>query len=495
MVFILKKERTKMERRQLLKYMTLGAAGVGMAGLVFQKGTAVASPLNMPVVGTYDVLVCGGGTAGFPAAVSAARQGVRVGVIERYGFMGGVPATSIMPSWHHLNKRGSGFLIEFAERVSALGVGPDPLDNRHIEPEVVKYLFHEISMEEGVHIHLHEMIVGVIKAGNRVTHVITESKAGRRAYGAKIFIDATGDADVAYHAGAGVMKGDAEDDTLQGMSLRFRIGYIDIPKYLDWLKGYPQYCRGRKADHIEKLKQRYLKGLDIHMGTDMSNIWDSDPDPELPRNTYFVWASIRPNELSINSTRIYNVDGTDPDDLTKAELTTRKQAWAIWRYCKKHIPGFERSIIVETPCHVGVRETRRIRGDYVITHEDYRNARAFEDSVMFDNVTFDSHDSKKYDTFSRRGAVVDIPYRCFLPKGLDDMLVAGRCLSSDHLANSAIRGMWNSFQGGQVAGTSAGLSIKYGTTPRDISFSKLLDTLKKNNLVTSGDMHMKKSGQ
>ncbi|MHC4508164.1 MAG: FAD-dependent oxidoreductase [Planctomycetota bacterium] len=466
---------------------------LGLAG-----ATALAAGTNMveaetvretsgpvPVVGTYDVIVCGGGTSGLPAAVAAARQGAKVAIIDRYGFLGGNAAFSIMPAWHGLTDHHSGLLTEFAHDVAEFGAGPNPLENRHIEPEVVKILFLNMALRARVHLHLHHFITGVVKDRNNVTTVVTESKSGRRAYAAKVFVDATGDGDVSYHAGADYNKGD--NGKVQAMTLRFRIGYVDIERYLAWvIKNLHLGCfRGAGKRAIEQMMRRAREGRDFYFGTDMSRIWEKDPDEELPRNTYFVMSSIRPNELSINSTRIYDVDGTNADDLSKAEVTTRKQAWAIWRYLKKNIPGFDKSMIVETAPQVGVRETRTIVGDYVLTDSDCRAMREFEDSVLTCRVTYDSHDKQKYETFSIKGGLVEVPYRCLLPRGLEGVLVVGRCISSDHLANSAIRRMESAFQLGQIGGTAAGMAARQRITPRALRLAPLLEQLKKDRLKTS----------
>ncbi len=484
-------KKRKLNRRGFLQ--TVGASTSAIvAGPAILNAKTKKPSSKMSVVDDYDVIVCGGGTAGFPAAVGAARQGARVAVIERYGFMGGVPAYSIMPAWHGLISNQSGFLTEFAQKVDKLNVGPNPLENRHIEPEVAKHLFLTMSLDEGVDLFLHHFIKDVKMDGNRIDSVITQSKSGQRAFKAKTFIDATGDGDVCYYAGADYHKGD--DGKMQGYTLRFRIGWVDLMQYLDFAKEHLQYYRGRTAEQIESIKKRAKTGLDFYLGSDLSEIWKNHPDPELPANTYFVVSSIRPGEVSINSTRIYGVDGTDADDLTKSEITCRKQAWAIWRYLRENIPGFKYSAIVETGAQIGVRESREIVGDYILTDSDMRKMREFDDSIITSPITYDAHDKEKYDTFHIHGGMVDIPYRCYLPKNIEGLLVAGRCISSDHLANSSIRQMRTAFQGGEACGISAGMSANNNTTPRNLVFSDLLNELKANGLMTS-QRHRREEGR
>jgi hypothetical protein len=412
-----------------------------------------------------------------------------VAIIERYGFLGGNVASSIMPCWHGIRGHHSGLLTRFGEQVEQFGVGPIPLKDQHIEPEVVKILFLDMALEAGADLHLHNFIVGVTKEGSRIKSVITESKSGRRAFAAKIFVDASGDGDLCYHAGADYMKG--ADGQTQAMSLRFRIGFIDFDRFADWAEKHPEYNLGkdlRQAAERDK-KKDCRRGL--YIGSRLDQMYDKHRDryPDLPSNTYFNCSSIRPRELSVNTTRIYDIDGTEADDLTKAEIVTRKQAWEVWRFLRDNVAGFEESVIVETAPQVGVRESRCIVGDYVLTVRDGAANRQFQDSVQTCRVSLDAHDKKKYLVGDAgglvSGGVVDVPYRCFLPKGLEGVLVVGRCASSDHLMNSGFRRMENVFQSGEVGGTAAGMAVKTGTTPRQLPVEELQAELEKQGLETS----------
>lgn len=221
-------------------------------------------------------------------------------------------------------------------------------------------------------------------------------------------------------------------------------------------------------------------------GSRLDKMYDQyrDKYPDLPTNTYFNCSSIRPNELSVNTTRVYDLDPTNADELTRAEIITRKQAWAVWRFLKDNVSGFENSVIVETAPQVGVRESRCIVGGHVLSVDDGAANRDFEDSVLTCRVSFDSHDKRKYETGGNKG-LVDVPYRCFLPKGLEDVLVVGRCASSDHLMNSGFRRMENAFQSGEVGGTAAGMAVKKRTTPRGLSVKALQAELRKHGLKTN----------
>jgi hypothetical protein len=169
---------------------------------------------------------------------------------------------------------------------------------------------------------------------------------------------------------------------------------------------------------------------------------------------------------------------TKADDITKGEIITRKQAWAIWRLLKDRVAGFEESVIVETAPQVGIRESRCITGDYVLTTDN----RQFEDSVQTSTVFQDSHDKSKYRTGGR--GLVDVPYRVFLPRGLESVLTAGRCTSCDHLMNSAFRRMESAFQSGEVAGTAAAMAASRGKTPRELPVKVLQAELRRHGFKT-----------
>jgi hypothetical protein len=446
---------------------------------------------KIPIAGEYDVVVCGGGTSGFPAAIAAARQGAKVALIERYGFLGGVPAYSIMPCWHGLNYHNSGLLTEFAERVAEFGQGPKPLDEgSHIEPETVKILSLEMVLEAGVELHLHNMIVGTIKEGNALKAVVTESKSGRRAFAAKVIVDATGDGDVGYYAGAEFMKGN--EGKMQAVTLRFRIGHIDFDRYFDWAERNPQFFQKTSPERFAETRKKAKEGKAFYMEADFTDLYLKYPEPHLPTQSYFNGSSIRPNELSVNGTRLHRIDGTVEEDLTKAEITCRRQAYALWKFVKKRIPGFEKSMIVDVPAQIGVRETRTIVGDYILTEEDCRINKRFDDSLLTAVLAFDMHDVDKYVLELLKGTV-EIPYRAFLPKGIEGLIVVGRAFSSDHVTNSSIRKMESVFQIGQAGGTAAALAALHNLTPRDLPVKLIQKKLLEANVDINQDYYTGKT--
>ncbi len=437
---------------------------------------------QIPVVGEYDVIVCGGGTAGFPAAIAAARAGAKVAVIERYGFLGGVPAYCIMPAWHSIEAYHSDMLEEFCNRIVDSGPGPNPLQSKHAEPEYIKKVALQMADEVGVDLILHSLFVETVKEGDCIVGVITESKSGRRAYKAKVFIDATGDGDVAFKAGAEYTKGNAQGVT-QGMTIRFRIGNIDFERYFDWVSQNKQYYFNVSDDELNARRECAKKGIEFYMSADLAEFYKKfdNNGKSLPVLSYFNSSSIRKNELSVNATRVYNVDGTKQEDLAYAEVQCRKQEYALYEFLKEHVPGFEQAIIIETAMQIGVRETRCIVGEYILTEEDCRKETEFEDTVALNPVAFDLHDA----TYSCEilDTKVRVPFRCLLPKGVKGIMVAGRCVSTDHVANGSVRRMHTAFDLGQVAGIAAALCVQKNVLPSELAFSDLKEELKKYGAI------------
>jgi hypothetical protein len=426
---------------------------------------------NIPVAGEYDVLVCGGGTSGIPAAVSAGREGMKVALIERYGFLGGVPAMNIMVCWHGLNQHHSGLLTEWARRIPEITPGPDPFAANHMEPEAVKLLALEMIEGAGVELHLHTMIVGAIKEGNVVKGIITESKSGRQAFLAKQVIDATGDGDVAAFAGAEYRMGD-DEGRIQGMTVRFRLGCIDFKEYFDWIAAHRQFYKLTDETYAAT-RQRALAGEDFYLGADLAPLYREHSEyKHLPLASYFNCSSIRPGELSCNATRVELLDGTREVDLTKAEIGCRRQIKELHDFLRHYVGGFARSRLIETAPQIGVRETRSVVADYILTEDDCRRGVRFEDSICQGHVSFDLHNPGKYSNESLPNKHY-VPYRCLLTKGLENLMVIGRAMSADHVANSTARQMYKVFTIGEVAGLAAALAVQNGITTRQLPYGDL----------------------
>jgi hypothetical protein len=467
-----------MKRRHFLQTTSMGAL------LACSPSPALAPSLKRKIAQTYDydVVVCGGGTAGMPAAVAAARQGAKVALIEKGGYIGGIPGYCLMPTWYGISKHHSGLLTEFANRVEEFGVKPNPWkDNSHIDPEVTKFIFMDMALKAGVNLHLHSFVMDVDRKSDHLKGVVTASKSGIQLYLAKSIVDSTGDGDVAYMSDAKFELGDHGE--MQAMTLRFRIGHVDMDPFFKWAATKPLYFPGNPGT-VERKYAQYQKGEAFVLNAaGVENMWKNVDNPDLPRDSHMAWSFHVPGEISINATRLFHHDGTITEHLTKAEITCRKQLWAMWRYLRDHVPGFANSRIIDTGDRIGVRESRLIQGDITLTYQDCKAEKNFEDSVMTSRLAYDLHE-KNYSIETQQG-LVDVPYGCFLPKGIDGLLIAGRCLSTDHITNSSIRKMETAFQSGQVAGTAAALAAKNGTTPRNLAVTDVQAALKADNFMVS----------
>ena len=440
---------------------------------------------EIEVIKEVDVLIVGGGTAGSVATIASARQGVKTLVVESFGFLGGsVSAGLVTPMMqNHINKKplNKGIGEEINQRLLKEG----NIDNWEqdasywINPELNKYVLEDICLESGAEILYYTNFSEPILEDNKIIGVIVENKAGRKAIIAKRVIDATGDADVAFKAGVPCESGRLKDGLNQAMSVRFIMGNVNLKKLSDFLIS---------IDPENKFEINYPL---VHAAFTSGGDW---PLNEIARKAikdgileeededYFQLFSIpgREGEITFNCPRISNrVKGTDPFDLTNAQIVGKKKIRRLIKFCKKYLPGFENAHIILTAPMVGVRETRRIVGEYVLTVDDIKNYRKFEDGIARNNYPIDIHKPKREDNQSVTFEEIskkdyhEIPYRCLVPKIIDNLLVAGRCISATFEAQSSIRIQPNCRAFGEAAGLAAALSIKENASPRNFDGKKL----------------------
>ena len=426
-----------------------------------------------------DVLVVGGGPAGIGAAVAAAQAGARVVLVERYGFLGGnATAALVMPlmSFHTQRptpeQRGAmtllptdhgpgqpviaGVLKKLLERLVAAGGAISPsLDTGYVvpfDPEWFKLIALELLDEAGVQFLFHALASGVLQDDGVVTGAVFETKSGPLAIRARVVIDCTGDADIAVAAGAPFEVGRA-DSLVQPMTLMFRMAEFERAAFDAYVRENPKEWRGVHG----------LWAL-VRRATAEGNL-------QLPREDMLFFATPHEREVSVNSTRVTRVLGTDVWDLSYAEWTSRCQMRQIAAFLRRYVPGFERSYVVQSGVNVGVRETRRIVGDYQLTVEDVLGARKFDDAIARGSYPVDIHNPTGSGTILKRlppGEAYDIPLRCLLPRGAEGLLVAGRCLSGTHEAHSSYRVMPIVMATGQAAGVCAAQAALRKAVPRSI---------------------------
>ena len=438
---------------------------------------------RVPVVGEYDIIVCGGGTSGCPAAINAARQGARVALIEKFSYIGGVPIHALNPAWHGTNQVYQGLLEEMIRKAYAFsGWDMDPFEDRAVvvDPDAQRAVLSKMLQDAGVDVFLHSWIAGAVDTGDGHHLLLTESKSGRQAYRARIVIDATGDADVAAFLGAETRMGDPDDDfATQGMTVRFLAGNIDMERWFDFLLAHPELRPQTGEEKIEFVRRRHRRGLPFHLHCDLSRLYEQfGPDEgDLPVKAYFNGCSTGTGTFNVNGTMVHNVLGTDVRDLTKAELLCRRQINHMMAFVRKNVGGWENAILCTMAPHVGVRETRCIVGEILLTEADARAGRKFEDTVCLDHVYFDHHSRKAY-TGEAVGQMLGIPLRALLPKGVERLLVVGRCISAEHMVQSSTRIMHVCFDEGAAAGILAAHCVKAGLTPRQLPLDQVSPILR-----------------
>jgi len=433
---------------------------------------------TLPIRMEVDILVVGGGPSGIIAAQAAAEDGLKVALIDSRSFLGG-NMTIGLPILGFLGQKGNqiikGLPQKFIDRLASKGGAsehrPCPLHMSItlVEPEAVKNAALEVLQESNVEVLLYTFFSDVILQGDDIKGVIVESKAGREAILAKTIIDCSGDADVAYRAGVPCEQGNEVGGT-QPPTLMFCLGNVDTEKLRTSIAEEPRtYLTDFiPAEYFGQNNQFIVVGLRSLMQKARQEGFS------LPVERTILITGLRKGEVWVNMTRINGVDGTNPSSLSYGEMEGRKQITDIQEYLIQYVPGFEKAYFVKMAPFLGVRETRRIIGQYVMTKEDILACRHFDDAIAVASYPLDIHHPEGGDcTLQWCGDCYDIPYRSLIPQKVNNLLVAGRSISTTHEAMSAIRVMAPCMAMGEAAGRAAKIAIRNGVAPAAIDVQQL----------------------
>ncbi|TBL70728.1 FAD-dependent oxidoreductase [Paenibacillus thalictri] len=426
----------------------------------------------------YDVIVCGAGPSGTAAAIAAGREGAKVLLIEKYGFAGGMATSALVNPWAghefvHPETKQSGSIIggifkEIATRLQEAGGYGSALSKSAFDEERLKYIYDTMLQEAGVDIIYHTALTAAVREEGRITAVQTNSKSGPEEYRGNVFIDATGDGDLAYLAGCEWSLGRPSDNLTQAMTVSFRIGNVDKAAMR----------RDLEARNVQGLKQaRLLVEPYFQKAIQEGRLY----------YPYREWVHFydypHPGVLHFNMTRINKVNGLLAKDLTFSEMEGRRQAFLMADWLRKDVPYFKDSYLEKVACQVGVRETRHVKGLYTMTHEDIAEARKFPDGIARSRYFIDIHSPTgsgfDHEVKNGYGAVekaygvpegdyYEIPYRSLVAAGMDNLLVPCRALSASHAAAAAVRVMATMTAIGQAAGVAGARAAAAGMAVGDV---------------------------
>lgn len=451
---------------------------------------------EIPVIHRADVVVVGGGPAGFCAAIAAAWEGAKTILVEANGCAGGMATMGLVgPFMTCYDKDGEKMIIrglfeEIVDRLVARGGAIHPEQVRsgtgftswivaghdHVtpfEPDMLKQLMDEMLQEAGVTTLFHTEFVKPILDENRVTGLIVHSKAGLQAISSRVVIDCTGDADVAFRAGVPCDKGNEELGITQPASLFFRIGNVDSDKV--------------EAD-IQANKDNFYRKNGINYRSFHWRVEEARQNGDWPlaRVSIGMFRGVKPDEWSINTSRVMDVDATDNASLTRGEIEGREQVDIIFKFLRKYVPGCENAKLLSVAPTLGIRESRHIHGEHIMDLDDVLDGCIPEDTILLAANSVDVHGrfgplSNNYMTM-RNGKWYGVPYRALVPQKIDGLLVAGRCISATADAAGAIRLMPPCAGTGQAAGTAAALAVAEGCQVRSVPYPRLKQMLLRQNV-------------
>ncbi|PKM64415.1 MAG: FAD-dependent oxidoreductase [Firmicutes bacterium HGW-Firmicutes-20] len=419
-----------------------------------------------------EVLVIGAGSAGSMAAIASGKEGRKTLLVERYGFLGGT-STTILDTFY-------GFYIPGSKNKKVVGGIPDLLLDKLKErksmllrpntygagtgvtydPEILKVVWEELVVEANVDILLHSFVADVVMEEKKVKGVIVVNKSGFTLIEADMIIDASGDADVTALAGY-PYDGIGSHIPVQSLTTTFRVGNVD---------------------------EQHMKTFTKNQMWEWMKEANQSGKYHLPREEGSVHITTLPSVMATNMVRLAIPDPTNIIELSKAEILGRRQALEYFRFMKDYLPGYENSVFLNFSTQIGIRETRRIIGEYTLTKEDVLQARKFDDAIVLCGAPIEDHHNQagtKWE-YLEDGETYQVPYRSLIPKDSVNLLVAGRCLSATHDAHASVRSMGQCMGMGQAAGIAASLAVENQCRPIDVNVEMLQQKLRSYGAILEG---------
>ncbi len=408
----------------------------------------------------YDVVVAGSGPAGVTAAIAAAREGVKTLIVEPQSRLGGTSTAGLMS--HFTGDVGNHLYHEILERASEKNYFNPGVKTISIDPEFLALTYIEMLEEAGAEILLYTTVIDTICEDDTVKGVICLNKDGLLRINAKVIIDATGDGDVAYKTGAAYTKGRDADGKMQPATLMFKVGGVDMERAV--FPGSFETKVHTPKGELQALAREHLPH---------------------PAGHVLLYKSTIPGIVTVNMTNATDIDGTKAEDLTRAEITCRKQLKPIVDFLREFAPGYENCYVISTASFIGVRETRHFKGMKTLTEADIENAVQYPDHVVFDaffnfdvhNITGAGLDKTGCQANFKQTKGYTIPYGCLVPEKIDGVLLSGRNISGTHMAHSSFRAMPICMGIGEAAGIAAAISAKKNLKLRDIEPSEIQNKL------------------
>ncbi len=419
----------------------------------------------------YDIIVIGGGPAGVGAAISAGRLGKKVLLVEATNALGGamnnMQVIPFMPYYTPCHGHPNPLIIvrgvfrDICDRHTEVASDLDGAERLYchtplvyFSDEIMKIVLPRMVKEAGCDILYHAKLIGVEASDNKVTSITVAAKSQLLTLSADIFIDCTGDAEATHLAGFPTRVGRESDGLCQPMTLCFRITNVDVNAFFQNLPLIQEKYRAAK------------EAGEIHN----------------PREDVLVFNTVSPTALHFNTTRVVKKSPVDPWEITEAEMEAREQVYEMYRFFKKHCPGCEDARLFTSAAHIGIRESRMIDGEYILTKEDIMACTKFEDGIAACNYDIDIHNPDGSGTshyFFPDWEYYTIPYRCLVPKNSKNLLVAGRCISSDHDTQASYRVIPFAVALGEAAGVGASVALDGKTTVKEADVNEILAQLRR----------------